>query len=85
MTALAGDLERGSLKPPLSGRHLSKYFLQDYHFLVVLTSCQEKLALFGETLAKRQYHPLALVDSVVSYGLQAWNPERTLGVNPSKG
>ena len=85
LTALAGDLERGSLKPPLSGRHLSKYFLQDYHFPVVLTSCQEELALFGETLAKRHHHPLALVDSVVSYGLQACNPERTLGVNPLKG
>lgn len=85
MTTLAGDLERGSLKPPLSGRHLSKYFLQDYHFLAVLPSCQEQLALFGETLAKGRHHPLALVDSVVSYGLQAWNPERTLGVNASKG
>ena len=60
MTTLAGDLERGSLKPPLSGRHLSKYFLQDYHFLVVLTSCQEQLALFGETLAKGQHILLPL-------------------------
>lgn len=49
MTTLAGDPERGSLKPPLSGRHLCKYFLQDYHFLAVLPAvgsnwlCLERL------------------------------------------
>lgn len=49
MTTLAEDPGRASLKPPLSGRHPSKYRLQGYHFLGVLPAvrsswlCLEKL------------------------------------------
>lgn len=62
MTTLAGDPERGSLKPPLSGRHLSKYFLQDYHFLPVLTAVGSNW-LCLERLWPKDNAILALVDS----------------------